>query len=285
MTCEIRQKSLAVNGLDIAYTDTGPEDGRILFCVHGLLSNGRDYDFLARRMAALGWRVVAMDLPGRGRSIWFPDPVLYNVAAYLPFCAELARYITQGKTFDWLGVSLGGVLGMSLHNHPELKMERLVLVDIGPEIPGSALDLISGLARAPTVYQTKDAAIAFLKKRCAAWGITDPAVWDHLIAQDIIAEADGTVRLHYDPGIGVPVKEKGNETLAFWDLWEQIRQPLLLIRGGQSLILPQDVANRMRRDYKGASMETITFPDCGHVPSLMQPEQIEPLAQWLTAMK
>lgn len=283
MTIEIRQQSLPINGLDIAYTETGPENGRILFCVHGLLSNGRDYDFLARHMAAKGWRVVAMDLPGRGRSFWFPDPALYNVGAYLPFCIELAKYITQGKPFDWFGVSLGGIIGMSLHAHPELKMERLVLVDIGPEIPGAALDLVSSLARAPTQYDTKDAAVAFLKKRCAAWGITNPEVWAHLVAQDILPQADGTFRLHYDPGIGAAVKDTGNETLAFWEVWEQIKQPLLLIHGGQSLILPKEIAARMQRDYKGAAMETITFPFCGHVPNLMQPEQIEPLAAWLTA--
>lgn len=282
MTIEIIQKILPINGFEIAYTDTGPEDGRILFCVHGLLSNGRDYDFLARHMAAKGWRVIAIDLPGRGKSGWFPDPALYTLGSYFPFCIELAKHITQGKPFDWMGVSLGGMIGMGLHNLPDLNMQRLILVDIGAEVPGAALDLVSGLARAPTQYPTKEQAVAFLKKRCSAWGITDPAVWDHLIAQDIIAQPDGSFRLHYDPGIGAALKEKGNETVSFWEFWKQIKQPVLLIRGGQSVILPKDIAEWMQRDYKGAKMDTITFADCGHVPNLMQLDQIEPLAAWLS---
>ncbi len=283
MTIEIVQKSLPIHGLPIAYSDTGPESGHVLFCVHGLLSNGRDYDALARTMAAQGFRVIAMDLPGRGKSGWFPDPGFYKLSSYLPFCLEFAKQIIQDRPFDWLGVSLGGMIGMSLHNHADLKMERLILVDIGPEIPGPALDLVSSLAKAPTQYATKEDAVAFLKKRCAAWGITDPAVWDHLIEHDIIAQPDGTWRMHYDPAIGATLKDQGNETLAFWELWEQIRQPLLLIRGGQSVILPKDIADRMQQEYKGTRMETVTFENCGHVPNLMQPEQIEPLAAWLTA--
>ncbi|MBK9584551.1 MAG: alpha/beta hydrolase [Alphaproteobacteria bacterium] len=283
MSHDIRQKSLPNLGLDIAYTDTGPENGRVLFCVHGLLSNGRDYDFLATHMAAQGRRVIAMDLPGRGKSSRFDEPGFYTLGAYLPFCLELTKVITQGRPFDWLGVSLGGMIGMSLHNHADLKMERLILVDIGPEIPGPALDLVSGLAKAPTHYATKEEAVAFLKKRCAAWGITDPAVWEHLIAHDIIAQPDGSYKMHYDPAIGAALKEQGNETLAFWEGWALIKQPLLLIRGGQSVILPRDIADRMQREYTGPSMETITFPFCGHVPNLMQPEQIEPLADWLRA--
>ena len=74
---EIVEKTLDVNGLTISYTDTGAPDGRVLFCVHGLLSNGRDYDFLAQHMAARGYRVIAMDLPGRGKSGWFTDRAHY----------------------------------------------------------------------------------------------------------------------------------------------------------------------------------------------------------------
>ena len=281
MVEEIKTKTLPINGFEIAYTEIGPEDGRILFCVHGLLSNGRDYDALARTMAEKGFRVVAIDLPGRGKSGWFPDPKLYALPSYLPVCIEFANRIFGGKPFDFLGVSLGGMIGMSLHNMPGFNMQRLVLVDIGPEIPGPALDHVSTLARAPVQYATKDAAIAFLKKRCAGWGITDPAIWDHLTAHDIIGKADGTFHMHYDPAIGALSKVKGNETLAFWELWEQIRQPLFLIRGGKSIILPLEVAQRMQRDYKGPDMLTLTFTQCGHVPNLMQPEQIRPLGDWL----
>jgi pimeloyl-ACP methyl ester carboxylesterase len=51
--------------------------------VHGLTRNGRDFDFLARRLAAKGIRVIAPDLPGRGRSEWVTDASDYATPLYL----------------------------------------------------------------------------------------------------------------------------------------------------------------------------------------------------------
>ena len=88
---EIVEKKLNVQGLDVAYTVCGPEGGRMVFCVHGLLSNGRDYDFLAQELAEKGYRCVAIDLPGRGKSQRFLLPKLYNPQAYLPYCIAVAQ--------------------------------------------------------------------------------------------------------------------------------------------------------------------------------------------------
>lgn len=275
------EKTLDVNGLSIAYTETGSPQGRVLLCVHGLLSNGRDYDALALYFAKQGYRVIAIDLPGRGRSDCFDDAALYNPAAYVPYCLALIHHVCpDGAGFDWLGVSLGGMLGMSLHGAEGVKMERMIIVDIGPEISGAALDIVARLAKAPSVYDTKDEAIKAIKARSGAWGITDDKIWDHLITHNIRENPDGTYRMHYDAAIGEAMS-LNNETLKFWDLWAQIKQPVLLVRGANSEILPADIAEDMQTRYKGADMQTITVEGCGHVPNLMQDDHIEMLAWWL----
>ena len=276
----IRTKTRNIHGLEIGYTDTGPSDGRVLFAVHGLLSNGRDFDALALQLAEQGIRTIAIDLPGRGKSAWLPDKSLYTPPTYIPYCLDLVNHVTGGKPFDWLGVSLGGILGMSLHNLEGLKMERLLLVDIGPEIPAKGLNVVADIAMSPVVYETRDKAVAFLKRRCAAWGITNPEQWEHLISHDIIETQDGTFRLHYDPGIAQPMTRE-NETMQFWELWEQIKQPLFLLRGETSIILPSDVAQAMEERYHGASMTSATVPDCGHVPNLLDDRNINSIADWL----
>lgn len=278
----IKEKTLSVNGLNIAYTDTGPEDGRILFCVHGLLSNGRDYDALATHLAQHGYRVISIDLPGRGKSDWFPNPALYALPHYIPCCLALLTHVANGKPFDWLGVSLGGLIGMALHNFEGLKMERLILVDVGAELPGFALDDVATLAKSPTLYQTREDAVSFLKKRCGAWGITKQETWDHLIAHNIVQNSDGTTRLHYDPAIGVALADK-NETILLWDLWQSIRQPVLLLRGGTSSLLPASVSEQMKERYQGTCFTEFVFPNCGHVPNLMEEEHLQQISKWLLA--
>lgn len=275
----INTHTITLHGLSIAYTECGDPQGRILFCVHGLLSNGRDYDALELTMAAQGYRVISMDLIGRGRSEWFPDKTHYTLPHYLPFVIGLIAEVTQGKPFDYFGVSLGGMIGMALHKTLRGQMQRLVLVDIGAEIPAQGLDAVSQLAKSPARFQTKEEAECFLKTRCAAWGITRDDVWAHLICHNIVPEGDGW-RMHYDPAIGAALPEK-NTTISFWPLWKQIRQPVLLIRGGQSNILPTGVAQKMEQTYKGKQFSEIVFEDCGHVPNLMEMEQIIRLKDWL----
>ena len=67
------------------------------------------------------------------------------------------------------------------------------------------------------------------------------------------------------------------KTAMFWFMWKFVKCPVLIVRGGKSMVLPEDIAVKMRKKYKGPSIEEIVFEDCGHVPSLMEAEQIERL--------
>lgn len=273
------EKSAVIHDLPIAYTETGDPQGRVLFCAHGLLSNGRDYDVLGQVMAQRGYRVISMDLPGRGKSGWFADKTHYTLPHYFPFVSGMIAQVTGGKPYDYFGVSLGGMIGMGLANAEGLKPDRLILVDIGAEIPAAGLDAVAVLAKTNPHFKTKEDAIAFLKHRCGAWGITQEDTWVHLITYNIVQEADGW-RMHFDSAIGAALAEK-NETVSFWEAWAAIKQPVLLVRGGQSILLPEEVAQKMVQTYTGAKFDEIVFPDCGHVPNLMEKEQIERLAGWL----
>lgn len=277
---EVIQRYFDFNGINIAYTQTGPRDGRVLFCVHGLLSNGRDYDFLALELAKHGYLTIAMDLPGRGKSDKFHDHSFYNITSYLPFCVALVTHVTEGRPFDWLGVSLGGMIGMSLHNMDGVNMERLILVDIGPEISGEALDMVSQLARRQPYYNDINAAVMALKTRCTSWGITDNAIWEHLIEHNIKQDTNGLYTFHYDSGVGKALPQV-SESVQFWEVWEQIKQPVLVIRGGMSFILTAETLFNMEQHYKGKGMDKVVFDQCGHVPNLMQDDHIAAIVDWL----
>jgi pimeloyl-ACP methyl ester carboxylesterase len=274
------EKRLTIDGLKIAYTEVGPPQGRVVIIVHGLLSNGRDYDALAQALAAHGHRVICLDLPGRGKSDWMPDGALYALPSYIPLCTTFAQQITQGRGFDWIGVSLGGMIGMSLCAIKELPLERLLLVDIGAEIPGPALDEIAVIARAPTIFETRASAQDFLRMRCAGWGITQDTHWAHLFRHNIVDLDDGAARMHYDARIGMNILPD-NQDIDFWPIWEQIEQPVLVVRGATSKVLPARVMKEMTARYIGAPVDTMTIKGCGHVPNLMEAEQIEKVREWI----
>src|SRR5256886_5883722 len=140
----------------VAYTEWGdPRGQHIVLCVHGLTRNGRDFDELAEHLADRGWRVVWMDVVGRGHSDWFEHKEDYGFAQYLSDAAALLARVTApphkvsllrrlqgasvGQRIDWVGTSMGGLIGMMLAAKPDSPIRRLVLNDVGPLVPWGAL--------------------------------------------------------------------------------------------------------------------------------------------------
>jgi pimeloyl-ACP methyl ester carboxylesterase len=122
--------------VSLRWHEWGPASGKPVVCVHGLTRNGRDFDVLAQALAAQGRRVICPDIPGRGISGWLPAGMFYAVPTYVavltPLLAELGDY-------DWVGTSMGGLIGMGLVSLPFDRLGRMALNDIGPFIPEAAL--------------------------------------------------------------------------------------------------------------------------------------------------
>lgn len=151
-----------------------PDNPHIVVCVHGLTRNCRDFDFLAEALEA-DCRVICVDVVGRGQSDWLVSEAGYdNYLLYLTDAIELLRHISAlGSTniqLDWVGVSMGGLIGMILATQPvfpltsAVPIRRLVMSDIGPLIPVSALVRIGQyLGRDPRFSSFKEFE-AYLKK-------------------------------------------------------------------------------------------------------------------------
>ena len=89
----------------------------------------------------------------------------------------------------------------------------------------------------------------------------------------------GGYRLHHDPGIAEAYRPWQLGSIAMWELWDQVRCPTLILRGALSDMLPRSTAEEMTR--RGPKAELIEFPDVGHLPPLLTPDQIEPIARFL----
>lgn len=110
----VKYRGLGVAGFhELHATEWGPRNSqRVVVCAHGYSGNGRDFDYLARDLAAQGARVICPDFAGRGRSAWLPS-FEYHFGRYLADIGSLLTHLEVGEV-DWVGTSMGGLLGMML---------------------------------------------------------------------------------------------------------------------------------------------------------------------------
>jgi pimeloyl-ACP methyl ester carboxylesterase len=267
----------------LAYWEWGPRDAaRTLVCVHGLTRQGRDFDFLARTLAGRGWRVVCPDLVGRGRSGWLRHPEGYTLLQYgADANALLARLDVE--EVDWVGNSLGGLVGMMLAAQPGTPIRRLVVNDIGPHVPGAALRRLGAYLNAPPPrFADLAAAEAHLRATLAPFGELTDAQWRHLTEHSVRPDGDGGLLLHHDPAIAEAYRPWRLGSVVMWELWDSIRCPTLVLRGADSDMLPSSTAREMIR--RGPTAELVEFDGVGHLPALMTADQIEPVIGFLGAV-
>lgn len=255
----------------IAYTQWGRDDARrTVVCVHGLTRNGRDFDHLALDLADTH-RVVCPDVVGRGKSGRLGNPDLYGYPQYLADMAALIARLDV-ESVDWVGTSMGGLIGLMLAAQPQSPIRRLVINDVGPFIPRAALERIAGYVGKDPVFDDIRGVEAYLRLVLMGFGQLSGEEWRHMAEHSARPLPDGRFGLAYDPGIGKAFTAQPLADVDLWPLWERIACPVLVLRGADSdLLLPETAAEMTRR---GPQARLVEVSHCGHAPSLMKPEQI-----------
>ena len=274
-------KCLSPTGFhEMVYSEWGEADNpRVVVCVHGLTRNGTDFDTLAQALAG-EYRVLCPDVVGRGRSGWLKDPKHYGYPQYL---ADMTALIARSgaETVDWVGTSMGGLIGMLLSAQTGTPVARLVLNDIGPFLPRAALERIVDYAGDDPRFPDRDALDAYLREIYAPFGPFTDEQWQRLVDSTARRTEQGDIALAYDPDIVVPMRAAPIKDVDLWKVWDAITAPTLLIRGELSDVLPEDVAGDMTRRGPGATLHQ--FAGIGHAPSLMSPEQVGVIVDFLGA--
>lgn len=264
--------------LHLAYVDWGAADSeKVALCIHGLTRNSRDFDFLARHLASLEYRVIAVDVVGRGNSAWLSDPAQYVVPTYAAQLAQFVRLL-EIENVVWIGTSMGGLVGMALAAGGETFINRLVLNDVGPFVPAAALQDIQAYLGVAPCFETLEELEQHLREIHAPFGALTDDQWRHLAAHSSRRTEDGWV-LSYDPAIRIPFAEAGGEDVDIWEVWERIRCPVLVLHGEESQLLSRDVCDRMQATGPRASV--VHLPGIGHAPALMSRDQHLAISDWL----
>lgn len=262
----------------------------VIVCVHGLTRQGRDFDVLAQALSHHA-RVICPDVAGRGQSDWLADPMAYGVPQY---AFDMLVLLTQVHAqypiaqLDWVGTSMGGLIGMAVAGTPDLALpvpiRRLLLNDVGPRLEWSALQRIGTHVGESPRFASVEEGAAWLRVQSADFGPHTDAQWLALSEPMLRPGPEGGFVLHYDPKIAVPMQGMTQEQVVqgealLWNLYDAITAQTLVLRGAKSDLLTAQTVQEMAQ--RGPKAHSVTLEGVGHAPTLVQPEQVALVKEFL----
>lgn len=266
----------------------------VVVAVHGLTRQGRDFDRLAAALVQAGQgkvQVICPDVAGRGKSEWLPNASLYQVPQYAADMMVLLQTLHAAhpiSTLDWVGTSMGGLIGMVIVGQPELPLpapvRRFVINDVGPAITWSSLARMKLYVGQYGTYTDLQQVSQVLRLLFAGFGAVPDDIWLELCSHMVRPAPEGGLTLHYDRAIGQPLQALTEEAAlaaepVMWALYDQIRAQVLLIRGQDSDLLTQETAQAMTE--RGPRARLVQWPHVGHAPTLTEPGHIHVVSDFL----
>ena len=266
----------------IAYAEWGyPHNADVLLCVHGLTRLGRDFDRLARAMSDR-YRVVCPDVVGRGASDRLKNPAYYAIPQYVADMVTLIARLDVERV-DWVGTSMGGLIGIALAGQAGSPIRQLVINDVGPTLGPTAIARIGTYVGQPISFASIEEAVQYQSVVAAPFGLKTQEEWRELVTP-ALRQDNGRYVFRYDPAIAVPFRSVTPEAAAAaeaatWQLYDHIAARTLLVRGADSdLLLPETAAEMSRR---GPRPSVVEIPGVGHAPTFMPADQIAVVRNFL----
>ena len=269
------------------YAPLAPATGLPVICLHGLTRNSRDFEVIAPRIAALGRRVLAPDMRGRGKSANDPDPAHYVPAVYAQDVLSLLDKLEVPKAV-FLGTSMGGLITMLIGTLAPDRIAAAVLNDIGPKLEAAGLaHLLTYVGRGQPLPSWDGAALAVRNAVGHAYPAKadDAAFWDTLARRAYRQTEDGQVEADYDSSIALTMIDP--ETTPIPDLspifQSIVSKPLLSVHGALSNILSLEGVAYMRG--LKPDLHTVEVENVGHAPCLDEPEAWDGVLDFLAQVE
>ena len=278
MTTRIKpqDKTVTANGLRLHYLDWGTAGRPVMVLLHGLRGHAHSWDDVSSAMCQ-DYHVLALDQRGRGDSDWAPGGD-YSTEAYVAdfaaFCEALGL-----DSFLLAGHSMGGRNSMAFTARYPEKVQKLIIVDVGPVIDPKGAERISReVSEVPEEFDSFDAVVEHMAKqnRFAA----DPVLRRRL--QYATKELpNGKFGWRYDLAIREQRRQgAAAPALDLWPALAQITCPTLVVRGTDTDLLSPEVARRMEDEL--AQGKLVEVQRAGHMVFEDNPEDfISQLASFL----
>lgn len=243
MTTTVQPTDVMVtaNGMNFHYLDWGNEGAPVMLLLHGLRGHCHSWDDVAARFCG-DYHVMALDQRGRGETDWAPRGD-YSTDAFVADLEEFC-YTVGIERFTLVGHSMGGRNSMAFGGKNPAMLERLVIVDIGPDIdPVGAARITRELVDVPLEFDSLEDALRH--------GMSQ----NSFISEDVLRRRltyqtkelpNGKIGWRYDPEIR---EQRRNGTGApppdLWEPLSRITCPTLIIRGTETDTVSLACAERM----------------------------------------
>lgn len=263
-----------------------PNNPKVLMCVHGLTRVSDDFDVIAQALQE-EYRVVCPDVVGRGQSDHLANPAYYQIPQYVSDIVTLIACVSannEATTIDWLGTSMGGLIGMVLASLPNNPIQKLILNDVGPTINAEALQRIGTYLGEDIRFNSFEEAEKYIRAISFSFGPHSEEQWIKLAKDVLKQDAEGKWMRQYDLNLALPIKSMTPEAAKagqamLWSAYDAITCPTLLMRGSESDLLSH--ATGLEMQNRGPRATMVEIVGVGHAPTLLQADQIDIVRQFL----
>jgi pimeloyl-ACP methyl ester carboxylesterase len=273
------------DGLRLHYRDyAGSPERPPIICIPGLTRNARDFEAVAERLSG-EWRLICIDLRGRGESAYAKDPMSYVPLTYLHDMEALIRELALTR-FALFGTSLGGIITMLLAMSDNSRIAAALLNDVGPELdPGGVERIRTYVGRSQSWPTWLHAARHFRDVQRDVYPEWDLDRWTVHAKRLCKVGATGRILFDYDMRIAEPIRLPGGS--AGFDLWPAFAAlgpvPALALRGERSDLLAPSTLERMKAEKP--DLDAVTVPRVGHAPALDEPEAVAAIDRLLSKVR
>jgi len=255
-----------------------------IVCIPGLTRNSADFAPLCERLAK-HYRVIAVDLRGRGKSDYDSEPNNYFPGVYATDMMTLLDALSL-ESVILLGTSLGGLVSMLMTAmHPE-RITAVMMNDIGPEANPKGIDRIKAYVCAPSCVSNWDDAVSRTRSSLAEeYPDFQTSDWENFTNNLYRESASGVPVLSYDPAIAQPLLRSEDNAVPpdLWPIFKQMSDtPLLVLRGEHSDILMPESVTKMQQNHP--NMLFAEIPLRGHTPLLSEKESLQAIDLLLNSL-
>jgi len=236
-----KDKTVNVNGINLHYLDWGNEGKPRVLLLHGLRGHCHSWDDVSAEFCR-DYHVLALDQRGRGESDWAPGGDYSSqsfVADLEGFCQALGL-----DSFILVGHSMGGRNGMAFAGRNAEKLQKFVIVDIGPDLdPKGSGRITQELIDVPEEFDSFEDVVTYQNKQNR---FCSEPVLRRRLTYATKELPNGKVGWRYD--LQIREQRRNNTGSPQPDLWVElpkIKCPVLIIRGSETDTLGLETAKKM----------------------------------------
>ena len=214
------------------------------------------------------YHVLSLDQRGHGESQWADTGYERD-----RFVEDLTTFVDEIglQRFVLAGLSMGGWHSLLYTPNHQDRVERIIIVDIGPEPSPRSIADRANRPPTPMDFASLDAAVAWMLE-------TNPWATPERTRQDAVDKMrqkdDGSWTWKADSSLyNMTLTDLTSRELQqrYWKAVEAITCPILEVRGAESTLVSDEVIQRMIA--VGQNFTSIDVPGAGHVVTVDKPQE------------